>query len=263
MIELIIYIGLSGLLLALVVAFFKVSRRQYESASSSYLIGQDATTAVQWIKRDMQETALSTIHVTREASKHIGMPSMSFVATTEENYPRSFAVSPYGTPDWNRHSFYSLSSDGELNRWDRPFGDLETPKRLLPVPSTDDPSNSEGGVNQKVLLRGVMVPDQQIKIDGKDAPFPKIGEWGGFKPGFVVYDPDGKEHMISQSPSEISELLVTDPSMSVDTLDGESVVVEEIKTTRLIEIQIAIKLKGFRDNSPSAVMIPIRVCPMH
>lgn len=263
LIEMIVYMGMAALLLALVAAFFKISRRQYEASSSSYLIGQEATTAIQWVKRDLQETALSTIRITREGSANPGMPSMSMIASGKGDEHRRFAVSRFGTPEWNRHVFYTLDKDGDLHTWTKPLKDLETPTRFLPKPTLADPSDRSNGDNQKVLLREVMQPNQKVQMDGKDAPFPQMTDWGGFKAGFVVYDADGKEHVISENPSEISEDLVTDPGGSVTSHDGESLSLSDIKTSRLVEVQFAIKLKGFRENSPSAVMIPLRVCPSH
>jgi type II secretory pathway pseudopilin PulG len=266
LIETIVYMFLAVLLLALVAAFFKISRRQYEATSSSYLIGQEASTAIQWLKRDLQETALSTVRITRDGTKNAGMPSMSFIAAGSDKDQRSFEVSPYGTPAWNRHVFYSLNQDGVLNRWVRPLSaaDLESPKRFLPLPSSADPSDEAGGELRKVLLREVMVPDQEIKIDGKDASFPKMGKWGGFKPGFVVYDKDGKDHLTLRNPSQISEDMATDSGGSLETLEeGVTIPLNEVQTTRLMEIQVALKLKGFRENSPNAVVIPLRVSPGH
>ncbi|MFA5507285.1 MAG: type II secretion system protein [Vulcanimicrobiota bacterium] len=259
MMELVIYIGLSAILLGLVAAFFQVSRRQYESASTSYLIGQEATTALQWIKRDLQETALSTIRVELQSEG----PTMSMIATSEDSHPRSFKVSPYGTPEWNRYAFYALDKEGNLHRWDRPLADLDSPKRLLPLPATANSTDSNGGVNKKVLLRGVMVPGQKIQMDGKDAPFPEMTEWGGFKPGFVIYDKDGKDHLTAMNPAEITEARAEGSPSSVETLDGETIPLSDLTTSGLLEVQVAIKLEGFRDNSPSAVMVPIRVAPQH
>jgi type II secretory pathway pseudopilin PulG len=263
LIELIIYIGMGALLLALVAAFFKISRRQYESASSSYLIGQESSTAIQWVKRDLQETALSTIRITREGSSNPGMPAMSLIAAGENDDHRKFAVSRYGTPAWNRYVFYNLTTDGELYTWTRPLSNLDSPTRFLPVPSTADPTDRNGVENQKVLLREVMQPNQKIQMDGNDLPFPRMTEWGGFKAGFVVYDGEGAEHLVAENPAELSEDLVSDPGSTVTSLDGESLPIQDITTTRLVEVQLAIKLKGFRDNAPSAIMIPLRVSPLH
>lgn len=260
MIELIVYIFLAALLLALATTFFRISRRQYEATSSSHLIGQEAANAIQWIKRDLQETALSTIRISLSGTPEL--PSMSFVGAADGK-GRSFKVSRFGTPDWNRHIFYHLTEEGALHTWARPLEDLASPKRFLPVPSEADPSNQEGGESKRALLREVMLPNQEIKIDGKDAPFPKITEWGGFRPGFVVYDQAGKEHLITQNPAQITESLATSPGGSVTTFANETLDLADIRTTRLLEVQLSIKLKGFRDNSPNAIQIPLRVSPIH
>lgn len=261
--EMIVYMGLAVLLLALMTAFFRISRRQYEAASSSSLIGQEASLALQWLKRDLQETALSTIRITLEGSKNPGMPSMSFIASGKDDEHRSFSVSRFGTPEWNRHVFYNLSRDGEISTWTRPLVSLTDPTRFLPRPSSADPSDQDGADNGKILLREIMQPNQQITIDAKDANFPKMTQWGGFKPGFVVYDTEGEEHLVAQNPAQISETFSSDPGASVLTLDGVSIPIADLTTTRLVEVQLALKLKGFRDNSPSAIVVPLRVCPGH
>ena len=263
LIEMIVYMGLSVLLLGLVATFFKVSRRQYEATSSSLLIGQEASLAVQWIRRDLQETALSTIRVTRDGSSQPGLPAMSFVASTEDKSSRSFKVSRYGTPDWNRRVFYSLTNEGELYRWDRELEELSFPKSFLPLPFLGDPTDQGGAENRKILLREVMQPNQEIKVDGKDADFPKITEWGGFRIGFVVRDEAGDEHLVSQNPAQLSEMLAEDSGASVDSLEGQSLDVADLRATRLVEVRLALKLKGFRESSPNATILPIRVSPLH
>ena len=60
MVELVIYFGLSVMVLGVLLSVLFTGRSNFEATSSSYLVSQDAEAALRWLKSDLQEAALGS-----------------------------------------------------------------------------------------------------------------------------------------------------------------------------------------------------------
>jgi hypothetical protein len=254
LIELCIYSGMLVLLLAVIGLGFQYANSGYQNTTASFLISKEASTGIQWLKADLQETALSTIRIGLYGPKKL--PGLSMISSQDKD--GAFSLSAYGTPAWNHHVFYCLSEDGKLCRWEEPFSKPDSADRFLPMPSAIPPFPKKGSTT-RLVLRDVLQPYQEVSIDQKSAPFPKMDAQGGFKVGFVAYDSQLEEHPLTRNPAEVSLALAN----GISELEGVDIPLQDVRVARLVEVRLGLLQTGSNQSKPSAILLPFRVSPRH
>ncbi|MCA9780824.1 MAG: hypothetical protein KC800_29090, partial [Candidatus Eremiobacteraeota bacterium] len=137
MIEMVIYFGLSVMVLGVVMAVFFTGRSNFEATSSSYLVSQDAEAALRWLKTDLQEAALSSIRVYPNPDSPSSPPGLSMAMA--RNLEGEFQFSKWGGPLWSTYVYYTLDNEGKLVRWME-----EHDFNGVPSASTKAPESTEG-----------------------------------------------------------------------------------------------------------------------
>ena len=183
LIELIIYMALAVLAGVLLWAFQNITKSTQQASTASYLVSGETETCLDWIRRDINETALASIQVYPSTAAATEAPGMSFVSN------RAFAdskplVNSWGAPQWDKHVFYTLDFEagketGNLLRWEREISN----KNLLPVLSDLLPSNPVRD-KQRVVLRDVLAPNRTVTGVGPGGEIVS-DEFGGFRSQFV------------------------------------------------------------------------------
>lgn len=250
LVELVIYFALTivcGLLLWAVNNLLWGGQRATEA---SYLVSGETEKALEWIRRDITETALASIEVFPKNPSSSGQtPGISFVsnrAFAEDEKGRP-VVNRWGAPEWGKHVLYTLDREGaeptgNLVRWEREIAPQS--RTLLPVTCDVLPSSlPAGGQNkQKVLLRNVLAPNVTVPDAGPDGDVVTNG-FGGFRVEFVQRDggSGGAEMFTTRNPRE-------------NDANAED-------NTRMLEVQL--KLLGTERSKPLYYDITFRVAATH
>lgn len=201
LIELIVYMALAVLATVLLWSLQKVTRTTRNATTSSYLVNGQTETCVDWMRQDINETALASIQVYPNLQESSEAPGMAMVSS------RSFADSDlltnsWGAPQWDKHVAYTLDVKpgelvGNLVRWERELDN----KNLLPQLADFLPS-VKGSGNSKVILRDVLAPDSTVpRVGPSDTT--STDEFGGFRARFIrrIGGAGGEEAFTWQNPT--------------------------------------------------------------
>jgi len=222
LIELIVYLGIFLLVVLTVGAVYSILTQTQNSTAATYAVTGDGDTAVQYFRRDLEETALASVRVYSSSSTQLTelRPALSFCSPRifEPGKPGSLQISEYGAPRWVKHVFYALDSrsgegTGNLVRWEAPFdsGDRALLPRIALFPKQIDRPTAH------ILLHNVVVPNRPIE----GVPLYKASPWGGFRTQFV------------RRPNEYGEDSLSDENPSLNRVAAAD-------NTRLLEIELAI-----------------------
>lgn len=208
-IEMVIYVALALIAALGVGALFKLGRGAGASTAASYLVSAEADTALRWLKRDLQETALISIRSYPSAAQPSQPPGVSMASARDTTVNNgALQISKYGTPLWNTTVFYSVNlapgeRTGELIRWEKPLSDAE--KDFVPHPSDVMPNSVSGGdKSRRVLMHKVLIaPNTKVAklLDGADFTSDASG---GLQVQFVqrAGGEDGAESLTSLNPGD-------------------------------------------------------------
>lgn len=185
--ELVIAFALSiaaGLLLWSVT---NILRGSQHAASSSTLVSGETETAIEWLRRDLSESALASIDVFPNAERPDQPPGVAMASNRayDPALKGKPLVNRWGAPQWDKHVLYTLRREGSedptgpLVRWEREMN----PKTYLPVSSPVLP-NAVDGDKQRVVLRDVLAPNLSGTDFGPEGSGVTDGS-GGFRLQFV------------------------------------------------------------------------------
>lgn len=187
LIELILYFALATAAGLLLWSLNNLLWGGQRAVASSYLVSGETEKAIEWIRRDLNETALTSIQVYPNAEHPDEAPGMSLVsnrAYQPEQKGRPL-VNRWGAPQWDKHVLYTLersdaaAQTGNLVRWEREL----TEKNYLPVACNVLPS-APGRSKQKVLLRSLLAPNLSSADFGPSGSGVTDG-FGGFRMQFI------------------------------------------------------------------------------
>jgi type II secretory pathway pseudopilin PulG len=187
LIELVLYFALAVVAGVLLWSVNNLVWGGQRAVSSTYLVSGETEKAIEWIRRDVSETALASIEVFPNPANPGEAPGMSLVsnrAYDPEQNGRPL-VNRWGAPQWDKHVLYTLEREnataqtGNLVRWEREIVN----KNFLPVACEVLPS-SGGKTKQKVLLRDVLAPNLATADFGPAGSGVTDG-FGGFRMQFV------------------------------------------------------------------------------
>lgn len=241
-IELIIYVALAAVLAILSGALFMLSRRNLENTNANYFLSSDTESAVAWLRRDLQQSALATIQV-YPAGQAGQAPGASWCSALQADDAKQLDANDTGNPNWSNHVFYTLQPlkdhVGKLVRWTQPVGAeaLTTPTLASLLPGAVVASRSRS-VHTRVLM-----PNQNVFGLGAEG---QIDQHGGFRLRFVRRQgSDGPETLSDQNPATIS--------LQKNSTEFES-------NTRLVDLELKF-YSTTTTGKPSFYSIRFRVCP--
>ena len=212
-IEVLIYVVLAGMASLAVGALFSLGRKTQNTTMAGYLVSGQADTAMRWIRRDLQETALVSIVTYPNSSNTNQPPGCSFTSARDLGNAQSgeakLNVSQYARPFWRKHVFYSLKDQGdgrrgELVRWELPLTDAE--KDYVPHTASTLPNAFSESKYRRVLLRDVLLADQKVP-NLKGLPDYQTDKHGGFRLMFVkrAGSESGAETLTDVNPGDNSK----------------------------------------------------------
>lgn len=227
----------SGLMIVAMVMLWSLQQLlagTQRSTSASYLVNGQTDSAIQRLRREINETALGSVLIeTKDA------PTVSFASARpfDREKKDEIVISPWGSPQWDKHVLYRLQTEpgaktGQLIRWEKEFEN----KNFLPQRAPFFLPSSGG----KVVLRDVLAPNQSIAGVGPAGKL-ESNEYGGFRVEFVrrAGNTDGEESLTRVNPSE-----------------GDSA-----DNTRLLEVELKILQEDYR--SPDSYSVVFRCSARH
>lgn len=245
--EMLVYFGLSVLVLVVLFNFFWYGRRTFESGNQSFLAGTEAETAIRYLKNDLSSTSLGTVRAYPNPNFPTQAPGMT-LASAHTMQDGTFKVNQYGAPLWCKHVAYTVESQqGKLAliRWENEYN----PKDLLPIATPFLPSTQANKTHRRVLLRGIA----PAGFAHKAMPAP-LGQQGGFQVSFVRSDNSGeiKSTRPGESLSVWNPAYVAEHKPAGMTFAGN---------TRVVDVSLTFLLPDSTTGKESAVHLPFRVTP--
>ena len=236
MVELVVYTGLSALVLGVILTVFASGRGNFEAVSSSYLVSQDAEAALRWLKTDLRETTIGSLRVYPNSDSPASPPGISMASA--RNLNNDFQFSKWGGPQWTTYVYYTVDDEGKLIRWME-----EHDFKGVPLASNRKPESSDGRESERVILRNLVQPGDELEELGT------MGERGGFDFQFVRYSDDGDEVLTSYNPMQVTS----------DDLDEPP----EGRNTTLVSLLLTVSMSNYRQRNVSYVQLPVRVVPQN
>jgi type II secretory pathway pseudopilin PulG len=203
--ELIVYMFLAVLAGVLLWSFQQIARSTQQVSTASYLVSGETETCIDWLRRDINETALASIQIYPDEGAPSEGPGMSLVSNRAfaDDQRGKLLVNSWGAPQWDKHVFYTLDFSageptGNLVRWEREIAN----KNLLPVLAQNLPSVDIQDTG-RVVLRDVLAPDVTVEGVGPDGQV-ETDEFGGFRAQFIrrIGGADGEEVLTTVNPTD-------------------------------------------------------------
>ncbi|MFA5506436.1 MAG: type II secretion system protein [Vulcanimicrobiota bacterium] len=201
--ELIIYMALAVLACVLLWSFQKITFGTRQASAATYLVNGETETCINWIRQDVNETALASIQLYPSEGSPSEAPGMALVSNRaySEELRGKPLVNNWGAPRWDKHVLYTLdipsgAQTGQLVRWEREIA----PKNLLPVLAEVLPSTFTD--RSRVVLRDVLAPHTTVEKVGREGRI-ETDEFGGFRSQFVrrVGGSGGEEVLTTVNPT--------------------------------------------------------------
>ena len=242
LVELVVYFGLSAVVLLIVVSIFRIANQSQQATYSSYFVSGRTYSALTILRRDLQNTALSAITAYPNKTNSTEAPGMSCPSPFgfDGKEQGELQISSYGAPEWQKMIFYTVSKQGTkvggLTRWGKKLKSDD----FLPALGTVLPSNPEGD-DGRGLLEDVLLPNKTVDGVGGEGGF-QSGPGGGFEVQFVrrAGGEGGEESLSSENPR---------------TQDAAG-------NTRLVQVTLKI-LRDEKSSRPSLYILKLRACPRY
>lgn len=226
LLEITVYCFLSILAGMVLYTLYTVGTRSRQVSISSYLVSVDTESAIRWMRRDLQETALVSVRVFPNPSAPTEPPGVSFLSARDpaEMDEGKLNVNPYGAPLWTKYVFYTLlpgARIGQVVRWEKA---LDTPQKdFVPRQSDTLPSAIPAGVKAKrTVMSDALEPNVSV-VGLNGSPTWKTDQYGGLRVQFLqrTGGEGGDEALTSVNPS--------DHDSGGDTSDNTKLVEVELK----------------------------------
>lgn len=247
LLEVMIYVVLALMAALAVGALFFLGRSAQKTTIAGYLVSSQTDSALRWIRRDLQETALVSLRTYPSPIHPNQPPGCAFVSARDasDKSPK-LNISQYGKPFWNKNVFYSLLPDpdgrrGKLVRWENPLSEAE--KDFVPRAPSALPNAFSNPSHRRVLLHQVLLPNQKVaNLEG--LPNYETGKHGGFRIEFVrrLGGSDGNQELSNIGPGDTNQ-----PQNAANN-------------TRLVSVNLEI-LSDDNHTRPSFYQIEFKICP--
>jgi len=234
-IELIIYVALSAVVMAVAGSLFMLAKRSSENTNANYFLSSDTETAVAWLRRDLQQCCLATLQSTPQG--------ISMASALDPQEVRRIDVNQDGHPNWRNHVYYTLQprdkTVARLIRWSqaRPADSL-----TLPVLAPAKPQDVVKATSRTIHTR-VLMPNQQLY--GVGNPDGKIDAYGGLHLQFVGRTGPQAEDVLSDVNPAVTS--------AQGNIQGD---------TRLVQMELKFFIST-GTGKPSFYSLRFRVCPLY
>ena len=202
--ELVVYMFLAVLACVLLWSFQQITRSTQQASTATYLVNGETDTCIDWIRQDVNETALASIQVYPSTGESTEAPGISMVSNRAfaDDEKGKLLVNKWGAPLWDKHVLYTLDysageQTGNLVRWEREIAN----KNLLPVLSETLPSVGVMDTG-RVVLRDVLAPNVTVDRVGPEGQI-VTDEFGGLRAQFIrrIGGSDGEEVLTTVNPT--------------------------------------------------------------
>ena len=203
LIEMVVYFALAVLAGVLLWSISNLIWGGQRASASSSLVSGETEKAIEWMRRDVNESALASVEVFPNAERATEAPGMSLVSNRayDPELQGKPLVNRWGAPQWDKHVLYTLKAGedpmtGSLIRWEKELAR----KNFLPEVCGVLPSAIEAA-KQRVLLRDVLRPNVSVANAGPEGTVTTDGS-GGFRVQFVrrAGGSSGAESLTSVNP---------------------------------------------------------------
>lgn len=256
LVELILASFMALMIITVILTVFSVGRGSYYYSRSSYTVAEDSYASIKWLKKDLMQTALSTIWVINDDQRSqmdrsgtTEYPVM-ILESAEDPATGNFTISRFGSPYWQKYLVYTLRrgetvslgnnkvKTGSLIRYDLPLSgnSIPTIPKMFPGDSLQIPT---GVTNPRVVLRNLVFSGQDIDYDGT------IDDYNDFQISFIQRDSSG---------GDVSDVLTkTNPSQASPEDIG--------KNTELTQVDLMILEISKETGKPNIFSITFKVMP--
>ncbi len=242
LLEMIVYLALAAVTLAILTSLFVVSKNTQTKAYSSYLVGGRFASAIATIRRDLQATALASLQAYPNSEEESEAPGLTAVsAYAHDNQGRdNFEISPYGVPRWVSFLHYTVVPNSEITghllRWRTELPIKNGLPALAEMPPALHSPDTGRALIENVLLANVTVSG--IGKGGSKA----FDEHGGFEVKFIrrAGGSDGEESFTPENPR----------------------LGEAADNTRLVQVTLR-TLQNEKTSNPDYFEFSIRVAPRY
>lgn len=216
LIESLVYLGIFSLAGMLIATIFFYMNRTQRATTATYAVTGETDTAIQVIRRDLEETALGSIRLNAEPVHRTGRgpagdapafltSGASFCAARVPAGPDvdKLWISEYGVPRWTKNVFYAIRKKGndpaELVRWEIPLA--ATANNRIPQ-SVELFPTVVNSTTERVVLHNLILPNATVR----DVPNYKANAWGGFDIGFLRRKGgNGEDYKAYKNPNQETE----------------------------------------------------------
>lgn len=195
--EVLVVTFLSTLILAVLGMIAVAARGAWRSASTSYFLSREATTAFAFLRLDLEETSLGSVRTFRDGF------TMATARDPEQRHQLVFT--PHGTPQWYGHAVYALEAQGpqtsRLVRWVRKGAFPDGVPAAAPFP----PLPVTNAVDRRVVLRNLLSPG--LAVRERNGVYEVVADPrspGGAHLSFVRRSPTGREYS-DENPSSVQD----------------------------------------------------------
>lgn len=234
-IELIIYVALSAVVMAVAGSLFMLAKRSSENTNANYFLSSDTETAVAWLRRDLQQCCLATLQSSPQG--------ISMASALDSKEVRRIDVNEDGHPNWRNHVYYTLQprdkTVARLIRWNQATA-TEAPR--LPTLAPGQPQAVVKASSRTIHTR-VLMPNQELY--GVGNPDGKIDAYGGLHLQFVRRSGPQAEDVLS------------DVNPAVASAQGNIQ-----SDTRLVQVELKFFIST-GTGKPSFYSLRFRVCPRY
>lgn len=213
---------------------YYVLRQVGSGTSESYTLSSEVGVAVSQLRKELSETSLSSIFVSKEGDK------FSFASPRNQN--GEIQVHPEGSLRWERDIFYTLESSGDGNtaqlvRWS---GSRTNEALRLPFPYQQD--HPDPSPEKKTLVQHLLRPGREVSQVGEVS---KEAKALNQVVQFVRRDKDGHRVLSSINPTSRSDRQKRGWSRG---------------STRLLEVNLRV-LEELTSSKNSYIEVRFSVCP--
>lgn len=215
LVEVLIASAMALLVMGVIVRVLFFARHVQQTASSSYLIREQAEVAFRRMQDDLRMSSLASIRV------EPGDEGFSMISPLEKGDANSFELTPYGVPHWRTWVHYTVVPEstytGNLVRWEAPVP--KGTQSPLPSPSRPQqlPPNPGDSLLPEVVQAGFGLLPHTVKGSPEQiGALPSEEGGGGLRLRFLRHQ-RGEEILSGMNPSQQSD--DADPNWSFGVTD--------------------------------------------
>lgn len=215
LVEILVTMVVGSIVLALSVAIYRATNTRYFSAAQSFELDSHVTETVDWLLTDLRQTNLASVTVYPNDDSPEETPGLSFAGATATGEFKDLATTKYGTPDWRKHTFYTLRPLAERPELSQLIRYEIANPQVLPFPSLRLPSEASN-TTTRVITRAFLSKGYSFQSipSGLVAPGEDSQAPGGFRVSFVLKD--GSNSTLNPSKRNLEQAAQNTPLLNFE-----------------------------------------------